>query len=205
VITIRETEELIRIIDLCGVVPLVRLTSNCPDQIKRVMDAGAAGIIVPMVKSIEDVKKAITSVRYPPNGERSIGLARAHKYGAAFDDYFSWQQTDSVVIIQVEHSDAVEVIDQIMAIEEVDAYFIGPNDLSGSLGIPRNIKHPKYLDAVEKIKKSAKKNGKYGGVHIVEPDLENFKKALEEGFSFIAYSLDIRVLDRGFRSIFDEQ
>src|SRR3990167_11155409 len=87
VITIREAEELIRVISLCGVKPYVRLTANDPNQIKRVMDAGAEGIIVPMVKSFNDVKWAADAMFYPPKGSRSVGLARAQQYGVGFKTY----------------------------------------------------------------------------------------------------------------------
>jgi 2-keto-3-deoxy-L-rhamnonate aldolase RhmA len=85
VITIREAEELIRVIDLSGVIPLVRLTSNSSDLIKRVMDAGAHGVIVPMINTPKEAEMAVRSVKYPPLGERGIGLARAQKYGPGFD------------------------------------------------------------------------------------------------------------------------
>ena len=134
VITIREAEELIRIIDLAGVVPLVRLTSN-PDQVKRVLDAGAHGVIVPMVMNARDAELAVSSVKYPRTGSRSIGIARAQGYGACFDEYFEWQSNNTLVIVQIEHIDAVSNIDEIFGVDGVDGFFIGPNDLSGSMGI----------------------------------------------------------------------
>ena len=90
VITIREAEELIRVINLCGVTPLVRLTSNDSNQIKRIMDAGSFGVIVPMVKNADDAKKVVDAVRYPPTGSRGVGLARAQGYGTSFDSYIKW-------------------------------------------------------------------------------------------------------------------
>ena len=105
VITIREAEELIRVINLSGVTPLVRLTSNDPNQIKRVMDAGSHGVIVPMVNSIADAKKAVEAVKYPPIGKRGVGLARAQGYGTKFDEYLKWQKDSAIVIVQVEHID----------------------------------------------------------------------------------------------------
>ncbi len=86
IITIREAEELIRIIDLKGVIPLVRLSSNNEVQIKRVMDAGSHGVIVPMVRTVQDAQYAISAVKYPPKGNRGVGLARAQGYGVRFDD-----------------------------------------------------------------------------------------------------------------------
>ncbi len=106
-ITLREAEDLIRVIDLKGVVPLVRLASNNAEQIKRIMDAGAHGVIVPMVKSQDEARAAVRAVKYPPQGERSIGLARAQGYGVDFARYFEWQRDQSLVVVQIEHIGAV--------------------------------------------------------------------------------------------------
>ena len=195
VITIREAEELIRVIELCGVTPLVRLTSNDRDQIKRVMDAGAKGIIVPMVNNQEEAEKAIAAVYYPNKGNRGIGLARAQGYGAKFTDYLDWQKDGPIVITQIEHVRAVENIESILSVNGVDGYFLGPYDLSGSMGISGQFDHPEFLGAVNKVKTVAKKMNKPGGIHIIEPDLNELTARINEGFKFIAYSLDIRMLD----------
>ena len=86
-ISIREAEDLIRIISLNNKIPLVRLTSNDENQIKRIMDAGANGIIVPMIKTKEEALKAVQFCKYPPQGKRGVGLARAQGYGEKFDQY----------------------------------------------------------------------------------------------------------------------
>jgi len=199
VITIREAEELIRVIDLAGVVPLVRLTSNDSDQIKRVMDAGAHGIIVPMVNSATDAKNAVEAIKYPPIGKRGIGLARAQGYGTQFQKYLGWEQTGSTVIVQVEHIDAVNNLEQIFSIDGVDGYIIGPYDLTSSMGIPGQFEHPDFLSAMEKIYLVASKMNMTGGIHVIEPEPDQLKQRVEEGFRFIAYSLDIRMLDAASR------
>ena len=91
-ITLKEAEELIRIINLCKVKPFVRLTSNNPDQIKRVLDSGAEGIIVPMVNNHQDAINAVEACYYPPLGKRSVGLARAQKYGVSLNEYIKWKK-----------------------------------------------------------------------------------------------------------------
>src|SRR3990167_1006889 len=132
-ITIREAEELIRVISLCGVVPVVRLTANNPEQIKRVLDAGAYGIIVPMINTREDAEKAIKAAYYPPKGTRGVGLARAQGYGVHFSEYKSWLETTGcIVIAQIEHIDGVERVDEILSLPDIDGYIIGPYDLSAS-------------------------------------------------------------------------
>jgi 2-keto-3-deoxy-L-rhamnonate aldolase RhmA len=200
VITIREAEELIRVIDLAGVSPLVRLTSNNPDLIKRVMDAGSHGVIVPMVNSVEDAVKAVESVKYPPVGKRGVGLARAQGYGTRFKEYLEWQKNSAVVIVQVEHIDAVNNLEDIFAVEGVDGYIIGPYDLSGSLGVPGQFDHPDFLAAMDRVRKVAAEMKMTGGIHVIEPEPEQLEQRIDEGYRFIAYSLDIRMLDVASRN-----
>lgn len=195
VITIREAEELIRVIELCGVVPLVRLSANDPVQIKRVMDAGAHGVIVPMVNSSLEAERAVAAVRYPPQGQRGVGLARAQGYGSAFERYRDWVNQESVVVVQVEHVQAVDNLEAILAVEGVDGFIVGPYDLSGSLGIPGQFEHPLMSQAMERIRMIVTNSGKAAGIHVIEPEIDQLQQRLAEGFRFVAYSLDIRMLD----------
>jgi len=200
VITIREAEELIRIIDLCGVVPLVRLTSNTPDLIKRVMDAGSHGVIVPMINSAEDAVRAVEAVKYPPRGNRGVGLARAQKYGADFDSYKEWQKKSPIIIAQIEHIDAVANFRSIMSVDGIDGFIIGPYDLSSSMGIPGEFEHQDFLEVMLNINTTAAEINAIGGVHIIEPDEQKLEDRISQGYRFIAYSLDIRMLDSLCRS-----
>ena len=195
VITIREAEELIRVIDLAGVVPLVRLTANDANLVKRVMDAGAHGVIVPMVNCGDDASQAVSSTKYPPVGQRGVGLARAQGYGARFQEYLDWQRSNGIVVVQIEHIDAVRNIHDIFSVSGVDGYIIGPYDLTGSMGIAGQFDHPDYLRAVEHVRQAAEDLNISGGIHIIEPDLEALQQRVAEGFRFMAYSLDIRILD----------
>jgi len=195
VITIREAEELIRIIELSGTTPLVRLTSNDPDQIKRVMDAGSHGVIVPMVNSADDAKKAVNAVKYPPIGNRGVGLARAQRYGNKFEEHFEWQKNDSLVIVQVEHIDAVNNLESIFMVEGVDGFIVGPYDLTGSLGIPGEFHNPIFLTAMDRIRSVSERMNMIGGIHVIEPDPKQLKQRIDEGYKFIAYSLDFKMID----------
>ena len=200
-ITLGEAEELIRVIDLKNVIPLVRLSSNNAEQIKRVMDAGAHGVIVPMVNNADQAAQAVAAVKYPPIGTRSFGLARAQGYGTSFEKYQQWQKENSIVVVQIEHVEAVENLAEILKVPGVDAYFVGPYDLSGSLGVPGQFDHPDFLKAMQKIKQVGAKSGKPGGRHIIEPDPSLLEVAIREGDQFIAYSLDVRMLDKCSREI----
>ena len=194
-IGLREAGELIRVIDLKGVVPLVRVSSNNPEQIKRIMDAGAHGVIVPMVNSEEEAAAVVSAVKYPPKGHRSVGLARAQGYGVQFSEYFDWQRDHSLVVVQIEHIDAVDNLESILLVEGVDAYIVGPYDLAGSLGMPGEFKAPQFLEVMQQICNVAEKLGVPGGVHIVEPDSAQLRRCIEEGNRFIAYGVDFRMLD----------
>lgn len=191
--------ELIRAIDLCGSCPLVRLTSNDDAQIKRMLDAGAHGIVVPCVNSAEEAEQAVAATRFAPQGTRGVGLARAQGYGARFKEYFEWQKNGIVVIVQIEHKEALSRIEGILSTPGVDGYIIGPYDLSCSMGIPGEFSHPDFISAIAKVQEVARKVGCPSGLHIVEPDLDRLDEAVKEGYNFIAYSADLRIMDVGAR------
>ncbi|MDO8463834.1 MAG: aldolase/citrate lyase family protein [Gallionella sp.] len=199
VISIDRAGDLIRTIDLCGVAPLVRLTSNDPNQIKRVMDAGAHGIVVPMVNTLEDAVRAVSATRYAPRGSRGVGLARAQGYGVNFQDYLKWQSDGPVVIVQIEHKDAIDQLEKILTAPGVDGFIIGPYDLSCSMGIPGQFEQAAFTAAMTHIRETGKRLGCPAGLHIVEPDLQRLEQTISEGYTFIAYSVDIRMLDVSVR------
>lgn len=201
VIGIAEAANLIRVIDLAGASPLVRTTSNDPDQIKRVMDAGAHGVIVPMIKSAEEARRAVDAVYYPPRGTRGVGLARAQGYGTTFPEYCRWLEQEAVVIVQIEHIDAVRDLDEILSVDGVDGYIIGPYDLSASMGLAGQLDHPSVVAALRRVGEVAALRRKSGGVHLVEPDPAKLSALIDQGFTFIVYSVDFRMLDRECRAV----
>jgi 2-dehydro-3-deoxyglucarate aldolase len=198
-ITIGEAEQLIRVIDLAGVVPLVRVGENSAIAIKRVMDSGAHGVIVPMVNTREEAEAALRSVRYPPGGARGVGLARAQQYGLDIEAYRKWNEANSIVIVQIEHVRAVENLEAILA-TEVDAFIVGPYDLSGSLGIPGQFDHARFKEAAEEIRRVAMNTRKPAGYHVVAPNPQAVVDKIREGFSFLAYSTDFLLLGETTRN-----
>lgn len=193
-------ENLIRAIEFGGSTPLVRLTNNDENLIKRVMDSGSHGIIVPMVQTAQEMQEAVNAVYYPPRGSRGVGLARAQKYGADFVGYQEWLGNEAVVIAQIEHINAVNNLEDILSIEGVDGYFLGPYDLSASMGLTGQIEHPDVQAAMTRVYEIGKKLNKPGGLHIVEPDEQKLKDSVAKGFTFIAYSIDTRIIDTICRS-----
>jgi 2-dehydro-3-deoxyglucarate aldolase len=195
VIELSETQEMIQAMDGAGTPSIVRLTSNDANLIKRVMDAGAHGIMVPNINSAADARRAVAATYYPPKGKRGVGLARAQGYGASFESYCQWLDENALVIVMIEHIDGVKSADEILTVSGVDGYMIGPYDLSASLGIPGQINDPRVVDAIARVRKIGEKLGKPGGIHVVEPDLTAIERRINEGFTFMGYAMDVRILD----------
>jgi 2-keto-3-deoxy-L-rhamnonate aldolase RhmA len=201
VIELREAEDLIRIIETKGVTPLVRVSSNDPVQISRVMDAGSHGVIVPRVETEGDARRAVNAVFYHPKGSRGVGLARAHKYGASFDGYLEWISNNGLVIAQVESSQSVENLAEILSVDGVGGFLVGPYDLSCSLGVPGKLDHPLVLESLEKIMLVAREFPlAKRGIHKTSIDHQPVLNAIEEGFNFIAYSTDMLFLGESCRT-----
>lgn len=189
-ITLTEAQKLIRVIDLGGKPPLVRVSHNDPNVIKRIMDAGAHGVIVPMVNSKSEASLAVSAVQYPPRGTRGVGLGRAQDYGTGFDQYKKWVESESVVIVQIEHIKAVENLEAILSVEGVDGFLVGPYDLSASLGVLGEFEHPEMIKALDRIKTVSQKFSAVSGIHVIAPKPELALAKIKEGFKFIAFSLD---------------
>lgn len=182
---------LIQIIESNGVVPLVRVGANEQLQIKRAMDAGAHGIIVPMVNKVEDAQTAIDALYYPPAGNRGVGLGRAQNYGVGFQGYKEWADKETIFIPQIEHIEGVKNLESILALEQVDGFIIGPYDLSGSLGIPGQWDHPSMVEALKKVKNVLKENAKPGGFHVVHSNHTKLEQRIDDGYTFVAYGDDM--------------
>ena len=189
-ITLIEAQNLIRTIELLGCVPLVRVGEKNPNLIKRVMDAGAHGIIVPMVNNKQDAELAVNSVRYPPKGKRGVGLARAQDYGFGFEKYKKKLEKSSIIIVQIEHIDAVDNLKEIISVDGVDGFIVGPYDISGSLGRPGDFENPEFKKCITKIMQYSKKYNKPAGFHVIPPDEKEVKKIIKLGYKFVAISLD---------------
>jgi len=189
-ITLADLLPLIISTEANGMVPLVRVGENNANLIKRVMDAGAYGVIVPNVCSAEEAKQAVDSVKYPNEGKRGVGLYRAQQYGYAFEEYKKWLKKESVVIIQIEHIDAVNNIDEIFAVPGIDAFIIGPYDLSGSMGKPGALYDKDVEGAIKKVLQAARKHKIVAGYHSVPSDPKQAIKRKKQGFKFIGYCID---------------
>ena len=183
-----ETQQLILAIQSKGLRAFVRVGENNTRIIKRVLDAGADGIIVPSVNSALEAQKAVESVKYPPEGKRGVGLARAQSYGFEFESYRDIKSKEITLIVQIEHINAIEELDSIIQIEGVDGTFIGPYDLSGSMGKPGDWGAVEVQKAICTYEETAKKYNKLMGFHVTPPDYLLVEEKIEKGYNCSCYS-----------------
>jgi 2-dehydro-3-deoxyglucarate aldolase len=179
--------------------PMVRMPGNAYQDTKRYLDAGAMGVIAPLIITRKEAELLVNSVKYPPKGERGVGFGRSHGYGFAFDEYMKMANEETFVCVQIEHIKAVENIDDIFSVKGINAAFIGPYDLSASMDLTAQFEHPDYEKAVQTILQKCREYGLMAGIHVVQPDTGEVQKRIEQGFSMIAYSLDITMIGKACR------
>jgi 2-keto-3-deoxy-L-rhamnonate aldolase RhmA len=189
-LSINQVQELIRIVDLSGCVPLVRVMDNNPEIIKKCMDMGSHGVIVPRVNTKSDAEKIVNAVNYPPQGTRGVGLFRAQNYSLDLKSYQKWNDQESIVIVQIEHIEAIENLSSIMDVDGIDGLIVGPYDLSASLGYPGEFEHPLVKEAFQTIQSTINKSSTSWGFHVVDPDPNIVMDKINEGYRFIAFGVD---------------
>lgn len=185
---VREICAAFRAAERFGVAPLVRLTSADPYLARRLLDGGAAGLIVPVVESAEAFSGFLSHCLYPPCGRRGVGLSRCNEWGAHFQDYLTGFRP--VIVPQIETTAGVDAAAAIAALPEVDALFLGPYDLSASLGSPGDFSRPAYQDCITRVREACRLHDKALGIHQVAPVAAEFEARKAEGFRFIAYGTD---------------
>ena len=186
-----------RIIAACqanGMVCLPRIASHNGEMIKRLLDSGADGIIVPAVSTSKEVQQIIEWSKYTPVGKRSYGIARGQGYGFDFYEHVSTWNESSIIIIQIESIQGVENIEEILSYEEVDGAMLGPYDLSGTLKVPGELGHPLVVEASRKVIEACLKFGKSCGTQDTNPSKKSIASNFENGFTFVVLGSDIFLL-----------
>lgn len=186
-----------------NVTGIVRVPWNDPVHIKRVLDIGAHGILVPWVSSYEEALAVERSVIYPPHGIRGVGPRRATMYGSIPSvEYYKRYLEDLVVLVQIETARAIENLEKILEVKTITGIFIGPNDLSASLGVFGDRNSPVLLSSLEKISRIAR--GRKPLVGIVTYTPEEAIRAIKMGYNMISLSSDMANMLRGLRSFLQE-
>lgn len=195
-----QAQQLILSIQSKGLEAFVRVGENNSRIIKRILDAGADGIIVPSVNSALEAQQAVNSVKYPPNGNRGVGLSRAQGYGFNFESYRNIKSKEIKLIVQIEHINAIRELDSIIQTEGVDGTFIGPYDLSGSIAKPGDWKAKEVQKAISKYEETARKYQKLIGFHVTQPNYLLVNEKFKKGYNFIAFGFDAMFLGTMIRN-----
>jgi 2-dehydro-3-deoxyglucarate aldolase len=171
--------------------PVVRVRENDTLVIRRMLDMGAQGVLVPLIHTAEDATKAVRAAKYPPVGVRGYCFSRMNDWGVKFDDYLQRANDETAVVVMIESKEGVANIDSILSVEGVDGIFIGPYDLTGSYGVPGKVTNPLIMEAREKVLKACRRHEKAAGLHIVLPTSDAIKKAIGDGFTFLCIGSDM--------------
>jgi 2-dehydro-3-deoxyglucarate aldolase/4-hydroxy-2-oxoheptanedioate aldolase len=174
------------------ILTIVRVPGNDEVWIKKILDTGCDGILVPMVNSADEAKKVVQASKYPPEGRRSVGLARAHKYGASFKEYVDNANKDILVMIQCEHKEAVRNFDDILKVRGIDSVFIGPYDLSASMGLTGQVSHPDVQASIMLVKEKCRKAGMPYGIYSSGTD--DMILEIKTGCTFLLTGVDSNML-----------
>lgn len=201
-IDIRTLAQMFAAMSATNTAPMVRIPWNSGENFKRVLDAGAWGVVVPMVRTREEAELAVASARYYPDGDRSVGGGRAAmSFGTTGEHYLRHANNEVLVVLQIEHIVGVENADAILSVPGVDACFIGPNDLAASmgigLGVPLESDNPALVEAIFEIRDACLRNGVAPGIHTSGAAGAN--QRIEEGFQFLALASELKYMLSGLR------
>lgn len=189
-----QAQRIIAASQAAGLSCLPRVASHNGEQIRQLLDSGADGIIVPNVRAPKEVERIIAWCKYPPLGARSYGVARAHRYGMAFDAYISAWNQRSILILQIESLEGVEQVERLLKPSAVDGVMVGPYDLSGSLRIPGRLDDPRVRRACTRVIEACRRAGKTCGTQVVEPTAARIRDAFGQGYSFVVLGSDVFAL-----------
>jgi 4-hydroxy-2-oxoheptanedioate aldolase len=201
-VDIRTLAQMFAAMAASGTAPMVRIPWNSGENFKRVLDAGAWGVVVPMVKTREEAERAVEAARYYPEGDRSVGGGRAAiSFNTTGEHYLRNANNEILVVLQIEHITGVENADAILSVPGVDACFIGPNDLAASmglgLGVPLESDDPALNEAIYAIRDACLRNGVAPGIHT--SGAAGVNQRIAEGFQFCALASELKYMLSGLR------
>lgn len=188
-VAVNQLPDLFRALELGNTLPMARVAQGHPNDCKQALDAGAGGIIVPMIESAAQLKEVRDACCWPPVGKRGVGFCRANLFGKHFDAYRQEGQSP-LLVAMIENYRAIADLHAILDVEGLDAILIGPYDLSASIGLTGQFDHPEFCSIMEEIKALADANSIPAGVHIVSPEPVQLLQRIEQGYRFLAYSID---------------
>lgn len=187
-INLNQLPNLFRAIEVSDCFPFARVSEPTQISCRQSLDAGAKGIIIPMIENSNQLEKLIASCCYPPKGNRGVGYTRSNIYGKNFDE--SIKENNPLIIAQIENINAVNNINEILLVDGLDAVIIGPYDLSASIDRTGEFSSAEYVSLIKKIREACIKNNIPYGCHIVQPYPKVLLEEIKQGSQFIAYGTD---------------
>lgn len=188
-IGVHQLPDIFRALELGGTLPMARLAHGESKDCKHALDAGAGGVIIPMVESAQHLIRVRDACRWPPTGTRGVGFSRANLFGADFEAYAEEAQAP-LLIAMIEHVRAVQNLEEILAVDGLDAILIGPYDLSASMGLTGQFDAPEFIAVMARIRDTCHNLLVPCGIHVVQPDRVQLAQRITEGYLFLAYSID---------------
>ena len=187
--SLEKLPDIFRALELGGCLPLVRIAQQSAKDCKHALDCGAAGVIVPNIKSASQLQKIRNNIAWPPSGTRGVGFSRANLYGKNFLKYQEEAQSP-LLIAMIEDAEAISNLTEILGVEGLDAILIGPYDLSASLGLTGDFNNTHFLSAIDTVRVKCIENSVPMGVHVVDPKPTDLREKIKDGYQFIAYGID---------------
>jgi len=201
-LSLQDTQALLQALSGRGVSSIVRVAWNDPVLLKRALDLGSDGIMIPLVNTKEEAQQAVSACLYPPAGIRGAGLGRAQEYGLALKEYLERANDEIVVIPQVEHIEAVGNVESILTVPGIGMMFIGPLDLSGSMGLLGQVSHPEVTEAIGRTLSACKSAGVPVGIYAGTAEAARERAA--DGFEFVAHGIDVMFLAEAAKQAAEE-
>ncbi len=196
-------EDMVRAVEVGGATPIIRVTHNTPHLILRALDIGGQALHIPDINTREDAESAVKATKYGPEGHRGLAGVRAAGYGftGPLSEYAAKANEETMVIAHIEHVDAVNNLDQLLQVDGIDVYYLGPQDMSNSLGIPGQAKDPRVVDLVESSIRKISEAGKVAGCIAAEPAAA--KRYIDLGARYIATHI-VRFMADGSKNFIQE-
>lgn len=192
-LSVESTQNLIRTAELRGITPITRVTESSETTILRSLDVGAHGIQVPQVNDRKTAEDVVKRAKYFPEGTRGVALPRAGEYGMVDPlEYFKVENEETMIVVHCENKIGLDNLEEIAKVPEIDVIFLGPFDMSQSLGIPGQVNHPLIEEAAERVLKICKEAGKGAGIFVSSGEQAKLRK--DQGFQYITIGMDVMLL-----------
>lgn len=196
---------LVRVAESVNLTPFMRIADVTHKEIQRALDIGAQGIIVPCLRTVDEFKKLVDLAKFAPIGNRGFIKGRGSGYGyqdwaaKSLESFMSTSNEKVLILSQCETVECLESIEEVVSIDGIDGIFVGPFDLSITMGIPGQFKDERFIAAIDRILKACKKANK--PVLIFTGNIDDAKKYLNDGFDGVAHTIDATVFTEGYRKI----